>query len=459
MPSDDLRAEAPGRAADRSSKLLGEFYAAYRSSAAEAVRLGEALIEQFPDQRSVWSKVVHLRLRAGEPARALELAQTGLARFSENPDLLRLAAVAVESLEGRGQALTWLERLAATGQDGGFGHYQLGDHCLRLGEGRRALDHFALAEAAGYSSTKLATRRLHAALQAGDPAMARSLLPLIAPEEAPEAEREIRGLESRGKVLDEARRAGRLRSLSSSQLKNWGASRGLEPGRRGQSDLFVSEHGDLLAERMPESRAAVLVFGGLNEMMGASLPKFDKTLRAYGVSTLYVTDPRRMLMLTGIPSFGSHEHTIAGLAALLDTWGVDRIYCMGLSAGGYGAILYGLDLGARRVLTMAAPTTLTGPVVEADGRGRVIVNRIQSEVSGELDLRKRLESARKPPPIINYYGLDSPPDIRHALHLQGLANVSLRAVDGVVGHNVLAALRARGEASAVLDEFLADARG
>lgn len=457
VSTDDLAPGIGQETNQTAEDLQGEFYAAYRSGAPEALSLGERLLEHYPELRSIWSKVVHLRLGGGEPGRALELAEAGLQRFAEDSELLRLCASAAEHLNGETAALPWLERWAATGKDGGFGHYRLGDYYMNLGEGRRAVHHFMQAKDAGCPSPQLASRYFHSALLARDPLLARNLLPLLSSEETIEAEREIRALETRGGELEKARRAGRLRSLSSVQLKAWAKSRGLQPGRHGKSDLFMTEHGDLLAERMPGSRAAVLVFGGLKEMMGASLPKFDKTLRAHGVSTLYLTDPRRMLMLAGIPSFGSHDETIAGLGALLEAWGVDRIYCMGLSAGGYGAILYGLDLGARRILTMAAPTTLTGPVIEADGRGRIIVSRIQSEVSGELDLRKRLETASRPPPIINYYGLDSPPDVRHALHLEGLPNVSLRAVDGVVGHDVLGALRARGQAPAVLAEFLADA--
>lgn len=438
--------------------LLGEFYAAYRNGAPEALRLGESLIAQFPDLRGVRVKVVHLRLSGGQPMQALELAEASLERFAEDVELLRLGARAVEQLGGAQAALPWFQRLAATGQDRGLGHYRLGEYFLSLGEGRQAIDHFARAAEAGHASPKLAHRQVQAAFAARDPVLARKLLPLLPLAEMAEAEREIQSLEARGQAIENAKAVGRLRSVSSNQLKAWAASRGLQPGRRGRSDLFVSDDGDMLGEHMPNSRAAVLVFGGLKDMLGESLPKFDKAIRAHKVSTLYLSDPRRLLLLAGAPSFGSYAETVAGLRALLEAWEADRVYCMGLSAGGYPAILYGLELDARRILTMAAPTTLVGPVAEADGRARIVMNRIQAEVeNSRLDLRERLEATSNPPPIINYYGADSPPDIRHALHLQGLPTVSLRPLEGVVGHNVFAALRTRGDYQGVLNEFLADA--
>ena len=458
VAADNLMAETRERAARTSEDLLGEFYAAYRNAPPQALSLGEAVIAQFPELRSVWVKVVHLLLGAGEPARAIELAQAGLERFPEEPELLRLCATAAETLQGTAATVPWLQRWAATGKDGGRAHYRLGEYLLRLGDGQGAGDHLAMAETAGYASPNLTALRCQAALLARDPALARSLLPDLSPEEAAAAMREIIGLEVRDREVANARRAGRLRSVSSSQLKAWAESRGLRPGRVGKSDLFVSEDGDLFGERMAGSRAAVLVFGGLKDMVGAGLPKFNKALRARGVSTLYLSDPRRLLMLGGAPSFGSFEQTIEGLRGVLRTWGADRIYCKGMSAGGYPAILYGLELGARRILTMAAPTDLIGSVADEDGRARIVMHRIRAEIDpSKLELRSRLAAAEHPPQIINYYGADSPADVRHALHLEGLPSVSLRPLDGAVGHNVFAAVKARGDYPAVLQEFLADA--
>lgn len=455
MTVDEGGAEARALPAEQ---VLNDFYAAYRASSPEALQIGQALLEQDPDHRSVWVKLARLQFDRGRIAQVVEVAQEGLQHFVDEPQLLHLGGVAVARLRGDAAGLPWFERLAATGKDGGFGHYRLGDYLLQGGEAGPASEHFARAAEAGYASPKFTLRRYQAAILARDPALARSLLPSLPPELQSEAEHEIEGLEGRRERLESARSAGRLRSLSSNQLKRWAEGRAIERGRPGRSDLFISEHGDLLGDRRVGSRALVLVFGGLRDMVGASLPKFDRDFRPHRVSTLYLSDPRRLLMLAGAPSFGSYEQTIAGLRELIARWGVERLYCQGMSAGGYPAILYGLELGARRILTMAAPTDLIGEVADADGRARIVMNRIRAAVDdSKLDLRQRLIAAPAPPQIINYYGADSAEDVRHAQRLQGLPNVSLRPVDGEVGHNVFAALKDRGEYPAVLAEFLADA--
>ena len=432
------------------------FQHALRSNDRQALELGEALLRDFPDAPKVRGKLARLKQLQGDDAGALELALAELARSPGRPKLLKLAASATEAVHGRQASLPLLEALADSGEDDGWANLRLAKHAMDIRDGREALRRFDLAEQAGKTAPDITIHRCRAARMAQDGPLARSYFDQLPPEQQALVRREIEFLEDRLTSAGNLRRSGRLHALTSNQLKAWGAERGAAPFDQGESGLFVSESGDLLGERVEGCRSALLVFGGLRELVGAALPKFDEVLRAERINTLYLSDPRRLLLLGGLETFGDYRQSLDGLRNLLGRWGVEEIFCLGVSAGGYAAMAYGVDLGARRVLTMAAPTTLVGPVMQLDRRAGILHDRIMAAIKDrDLDLRNVMLAASDPPEIINYYAEDSPEDVAHAEHLRGLPNVRLKALSGEIGHGVAGYINSIGEYPRVIAELLA----
>ena len=451
-----MAAESQAPLESDSEGRLAAFREARAAGGPGVMALGEALLKDYPDTPGVRGALARMKLSDGDHAGALELAHEELKRRPGQPKLLKLAAIATEATQGGEAALPLLEALADSGADDGWANFVLAKRALDTVDGREALHRLELAERAGYSAPNITLDRCRAAVMIQDAELARRYFAELSAEQQGRMEKQIKTLEDRLGTAANLRRKGRLHALTSNQLKAWGAERGAGDFDRGGTRLFVTESGDMLGERVEGSRSMLMVFGGLRDLVGAALPRFDKVLRARRINTLYLSDPRRLMLLSGLPTFGDHAESLAGLRGLMQRWGVEELFCLGVSAGGYAAIAYGVDLGARRILTLAAPTTLVGPVRQVDHRASIMVDRIVARVPGrELDLRKVLESAADPPEIINYYAEDSPEDVAHAENIRGLPTVRLETLGGRIGHAVPHHLEASGDYPKVIDELLA----
>jgi hypothetical protein len=74
---------------------------------------------------------------------------------------------------------------------------------------------------------------------------------------------------------------------------------------------------------------------------------------------LALRDPLRCFAIAGLPGLGAtYDHCLNSIRRLLMELDVDEIYCCGVSAGGYPALRFGLDLQADGVLAFSTPTTL-----------------------------------------------------------------------------------------------------
>ena len=436
---------------------LQAFVEALRKGDARAIPLGEALLAEFPDAGAVRRKLARAKLAAGDPAGALDLALRELEHAPGQPKLLKIAATAAEAAHGREAALPLLRALADGGEDDGWASLSLAKYALDVRDGREALRRLDLAEQAGHPVPDINLHRCRAARMAQDAPLARRYMELLPAGQQAKLEKELRLLEDRLGKGDRMRRAGRLHALTSNQLKAWGAERGAEAFDEGGSRLFVTESGDMLGERVQGSRSMLMVFGGLRDLVGVALPRFDEVLRSQRINTLYLSDPRRLLLLSGLETFGDYRQSVEGLRDLMARWGVEELFCLGVSAGGYPALAYGVDLGARRILTLAAPSTLVGAVMQVDRRASILQGRIVAAIKDrELDLRKVIEAAADPPEIVNYYGADSPEDVAQAENLRGLPTVTLKPLAGEIGHGVPQHLEATGEYPRVIAKLLED---
>jgi hypothetical protein len=211
-----------------------------------------------------------------------------------------------------------------------------------------------------------------------------------------------------------------------------------------------------LIERVPDSRALLVAFGGLSTMFGGTAEDMGFLVRTVRLNALFVSDPQRLFMLGGFTSIGGYWQTIGWLKDLKQAWSIDHIYCLGLSGGGYPALRYGLDLGATRILTFAAPTEITPTITQIDKRATALAHRVLTR-RRHMCVNLRDEIAKlgaAAPEIINYYGAEMPEDACHGRNIEGLPTVSSRPVSGLNSHAVIAWLKQSGKFNTILHELL-----
>ena len=317
---------------------------------------------------------------------------------------------------------------------------------------------------AGHSREALLARFAHAALYKGDHESCRAFVeeeervngpsPLLTHIVA-----KLASYERNAKAR--ARAPQKLGSGATAELRQWAKERNVPPGTPDAfPEHFATEAGDIVGERVRGSRSLVLAFGGLAAMAAGTLPTLNLLLQRARINTLLLSDPQRLLGLGGILSIGNYQESIAWLKGLMDAWEISNLYCFGSSAGGYPAIRYGLDLRARRILTFAAPTKLTGDLISRrrDSRGKAVLGRLLKHVP-KMCVDLRTEIARlgeAAPEIINYYGAAMAEDAFHAQNIEDLPTVRSRPLAGFAGHDVPAILKANGGYAAAFHEFLLD---
>jgi hypothetical protein len=460
VAGDGVAAAMAAQKAERKAKFEAALAEYDRLSEAgqesEAWTHGLELIETYPEYGLGYARLI---TSTRDPAKVLRIADLAINRVKLKPDPLKIAIRAARRVRGHEAEIPFQRWLASYPGEAVAAQRRVAVLCLLSGDGRGALQALDAAEQAGAPPEELRLDRVKGALMATEPALARKLFAQLPPAQADEVREDLVDLETRARALEARKQSGRIRELATTELKEWAQRRGLDPERRQAG--FITEAGDMVGEGVRGSRSVVLIFGGIGSMVGAPLPRFAEMLGSHRINAVYLSDPRRMLLMGGLPSFGDYDQSIAGLQRLFRDWGVERIYCLGSSAGGFSAISYGLDLGARRIMTFAAPTTLAGSVADEDGRARVIMKRIRTATTRELDMRAAIGRAaiggrQSPPEIINYYGAEMPQDRAHALHLQGLANVSLRPLEGASTHAVVTFMMERGTYEPALAELLAD---
>lgn len=168
-----------------------------------------------------------------------------------------------------------------------------------------------------------------------------------------------------------------------------------------------------------------------------------------GLNVVYLHDKKRLFYCNGLPELGDTlDATLDSLRRRLAIYGKVRLSTFGSSAGGFGALLYGILLGADRVLALSPPVTTLRDVSHQlnDYRARALLKRLELRLGdGVRDIRQILERHTGPVPRIDLvYGADNKIDHAHATHLADLPGVHLYPLDGVDTHNTNGLLSSLG---------------
>jgi hypothetical protein len=209
-------------------------------------------------------------------------------------------------------------------------------------------------------------------------------------------------------------------------------------------EVVVDDDSDIISVKGGKP-AAVVVFTGLADRMLVPLPLFDRYLAELDLSAIYLRDRNRIGFFDGVKSIGGYNQTVATLRKRLKDLGADTVHTVGNSAGGIGALSYGLDLGAKHIIGFSTPTLIASSTGQHDRRAMVFLERMLGGVpAARRDLRQRFLDTPDHGEVHLFYGQDMPEDRMHAQVLAGLPGVTLYPLPGLAGHGALFRLAQAG---------------
>ena len=193
------------------------------------------------------------------------------------------------------------------------------------------------------------------------------------------------------------------------------------------------------------SRSVLFVFTGGAKRFSGPLVLMHQWFRRLDASIVYLRDLDGMFYAGGIGSLGtSYDHTIERLSEVARLLGGERILCTGSSAGTFGALRYGLDLSAHRVLSLSGPSRLDESaqrVLERQKHRRPLAVPIDPD---SLDMAALYGRARRRPSVRMTFGERNEVDRQEAENMAHLPEVELDPVPGVEEQDVLSAMGRSG---------------
>lgn len=237
-------------------------------------------------------------------------------------------------------------------------------------------------------------------------------------------------------------------------------SDGVQPGQNGVEHVAISGlpnpisirlPSDTLMVRSPKAHRLMVAFGGATEAFWLVAPFLDLV----DCHLVVLRDPKRLFHLAGVSGLGgTYAECVAALTRMATSLGVTEIYTAGSSSGGYSALRYALDLGARGVLTFCPITGSDDIAAEVERYpGLRAIARKAPEMM--LDIVPMYRAAANPPKVIIAFGDKNPLDVRQAMRMKDLPGVSLEPLPGLSTHPVWSKLLSDHRFEDLLNRLLA----
>ena len=179
-----------------------------------------------------------------------------------------------------------------------------------------------------------------------------------------------------------------------------------------------------------QSDQAIVIFGQLALERWPIIDVIATALAERGIMAVQVRDPQRQIFANGFGlNFPHRQKSSDALRQSIADKGVSQVATIGLSAGGYGAQLYGMTLDAAGALCFSPPSRLPDLNDAMEPRGRALMNRVHRIGPPEFpDLLPLLE--QNPRFIVHaHYPSAAELDRIQAERLSGLRNVKLKPVN------------------------------
>jgi hypothetical protein len=200
------------------------------------------------------------------------------------------------------------------------------------------------------------------------------------------------------------------------------------------------------------SDTTLIAFTGMAQRLGLSIYFMHSLLGRLNANLIYLFDWSHSYYFGGVSGLGGDVNTtvrrLHGICADLKS---RRVLCLGQSAGGFGALHYGLKLGADGIMTFS-PKIL--PVVAGRTRDRIGTRIGRPLTEDETNLRHQIASAERAPHIEIVYGTENVADVASARHLFGLPRVVERPLQGVSNHGTIQETVSSNTFGTLIDGFV-----
>jgi hypothetical protein len=197
--------------------------------------------------------------------------------------------------------------------------------------------------------------------------------------------------------------------------------------------------------------------GGFGPMAGwHSIGIVHRVLRPLGVNVVYLLDESQSLHFGRIRGLSEdYGGCLNGLKALLGARGWNETYTYGVSSGGFSALRYGVDLGARGVLSMSGPSNLVRqPGVTPDPR---LEHFYRTLPAFAIDLLPLYRKSARTPRLLLCYGELNEYDKGMARRMAEFPGTSLIPFEGFAGHSTFIEALRNGRLGPLLQQLVADA--
>jgi hypothetical protein len=207
-------------------------------------------------------------------------------------------------------------------------------------------------------------------------------------------------------------------------------------------------------ERGKGARTLLVVFGTMHNDFWVSYPVLHCLLPTETVSVLYLKDPREMMYLCGLETYGAtFDSMTEGIRSVARELAISDIRIAAFSSGGYAALLVASMLEASGYLGFSIRTDLS-PASQLPMDHYVMREDLRQTAEARLfDLKPILQERAAPKRGSLYYGKVAKIDADHAKHLADLPNFIIKEVPGA-WHNTIVSLLADGTFQGILQRFL-----
>lgn len=206
---------------------------------------------------------------------------------------------------------------------------------------------------------------------------------------------------------------------------------------------------DVQVVRRQGATEALFVFTGILGGAGMPITVIHRWFGMLKMHVVYLRDLNRAAYNHGVRSLGPDCHSaFSGLSAVADGLGARAILTYGNSIGGYGALRYGLELGARFVTGFSAITSMAPPLAP-------IAQLNRRELPVGPDLRPMYVAGRAPARTLLVYGEACAPDGRHARNLANAPGVTLETLDDCPRHEAALCAIVQGRFRQLLERMVA----
>ena len=199
---------------------------------------------------------------------------------------------------------------------------------------------------------------------------------------------------------------------------------------------------DVQIVRREGAELVLLLFCDGAMRLGIPLAMVHRWLGLLPAHLIYLRDFQGLHYIAGVPTLGpDRETTLAALREMIGALGAKRVLCLGNSAGFFGALSYGLDLGAEAVVAMSGISNLGSHPSFEDARA----------AGAATDMRTAYLNAENPPRALLVYGGSFWDDRLQAEYMADLPTVTLCPLSEVKSHHAVMHAVRSGQFQALLD--------